>query len=51
MIEELYELPREDLDARINTFLNENTALVEGSYVYKNALRMRTVSILRVEAL
>ena len=42
----MYELSQEDLDAKIKTFLKENTVLVEGSDDYKNALRMPTVSIL-----
>ena len=37
-IKEMYELPREGLDARVKTFLNENVALVEGSDDYENAL-------------
>jgi hypothetical protein len=42
------ELPREGLDARVKTFLNESTALVKGSDVYKKALLMRTGSVLRI---
>ena len=41
------ELPREGLDAKIRTFLNKSTALEEDSDVYKNALLLRTGSVLR----
>jgi hypothetical protein len=47
-IKEMCELPREGLDARVKTFLNESTALVKGSDAYENALLMRKGSILRI---
>ena len=47
-IKEMCELPREGLDARVKTFLNESTALVKGSDAYANALLMRQDSILRI---
>ena len=48
VIEEMCELPREGLDAKIRTFLNKSTALEEDSDVYKNALLLRTGSVLRI---
>ena len=47
-IKDMCELPREDLDAKIEEFMDENTDLEPGSDEYKMAFRMRLVSILRV---
>ena len=51
VIEEMNELPREGLDAKIRTFLNESTALEEDSDVYENASLLRTGSVPGLEAL
>jgi hypothetical protein len=47
-IEEMNELPREGLDAKIRTFLKKSTALEEDSDVYENALLLRTGSVRRI---
>jgi hypothetical protein len=48
VIEEMNELPREGLDAKIRTFLNESTALEEDSDDYVNASLLRTGSVRRI---